>query len=93
VERPVQLHGRDGRALEGGEQDATKRVAQRDAEAALERLDDELGVVVAALARFDVRALRRFDDVHLCVGVPLCRLRYPRPALRAPIVRLAAALG
>jgi hypothetical protein len=38
VERAVDLHGRDGRALKRGEQHATKAVAQRDAEAALERL-------------------------------------------------------
>ena len=48
MQHPVDAHRRDRRALERREQHAAQRVAQRDAEAALERLDDELAVAVVS---------------------------------------------
>ena len=75
-----------------GEQHAAKRVAQRDAESAIERLDHELGIVLATLANFDLRALRRIQNGHSVVVDPCYRLRYPQRAaftLRSTIVRLA----
>ena len=44
VLRAVDLDLRDGAAFEAGEQDAAQAVADRRAEAALERLGDELAV-------------------------------------------------
>ena len=52
VERPVQLHGRDGRALEGREEDATERVAER------ERLAAELPVELGERLALDLDAAR-----------------------------------
>jgi len=48
-------------AAPGIEGSSTRRsaFAQRDAEAAVERLDHELGIVLATLANFNLRALRR----------------------------------
>ncbi len=45
VQHAFDAHGRDGRALDGGEQDAPQRITDRGPEATLERLGDETPVV------------------------------------------------
>ena len=49
VQHAVDLHGGDGRALQRGQQHAAQRVAERHAEAALQRLGDD-GRDLAAVA-------------------------------------------
>ena len=56
VQHAVDLHGRDGGALQRGEQHAAQRVAERQAEAALERLGDDRGEALAVGARRRSRA-------------------------------------
>ena len=78
VKHAVDLHVGDGGPGNRAEQHAPQRVAKRDSKAALERLDHELGVVVAALANFDGCADRRFQHGgHVVSFVLCCRLRYP----------------
>jgi hypothetical protein len=90
VQHAVDLDVRDRRARNGREQDAPQRVAERDAEAALERLDHELGVVVAPLANLDGSPLRRIDDGHV-VLVSFVATYVIRPDPVGTIARLAAA--
>ena len=78
VQHAVDLHVGDGSARNRAEQNAAQRVAERDAEAALERFDHELGIVLAALANFDGCAGGRFQHGHEWYRLFLCcRLRYP----------------
>src|SRR5581483_11903319 len=58
VRDPLDLHRRDGGALQGGEQHPAQRVAERVAEAAVERLDHEHAAV---LVHFLVRDLRHLE--------------------------------
>src|SRR5262249_28741555 len=58
VEGSVDADGGDRRALERREQDPAERVADGDAEAALERLADELGVEVVRRLGVDRDPLR-----------------------------------
>ena len=62
VQRALDADGRDGRALERGEQHAAERVADRDAEAALERLAGEL-------------ARRSRSRVSVSIEMPFGRMR------------------
>ena len=56
---------RDGGALERGEQHATERVAERVAEAAVERLDDEDAALLVDLLVRDPRHLE-FHERRSC---------------------------
>ena len=58
VQHAVDLHGGDGGALQRGQQDAADRVAQRHAEAALQRLGHDGGDAVRIGARLDLELLR-----------------------------------
>ena len=62
MQHAVDLDARDGRALQRGQQHAPKRVAERQAEAALERLGDHRRDAPALGAELHVE-LVRFDEV------------------------------
>src|SRR6185436_13400818 len=49
VEHALDLHGRDGGALEARQEDAADRIADRDSESALQRTDHELAVGLVRL--------------------------------------------
>src|SRR5581483_9742073 len=65
----LDLDLRDGAALEAGQQDAAQAVADGDAEAALERLGDELAVGVGERRAVTVYAVGQFQttpsDTHV----------------------------
>ena len=75
------------------EQHAAQRVAERDAEAALERLDHELGVVFAPLANFDLARLAAYPGRSLWCRVSFVAAYVIRraPSGAPTIGRLAAA--
>src|SRR5262249_26388279 len=58
VQGAFDLHGRDGCTLKRSEQHAAQRVADRDAEAALERLAGELAVVLVVRLGVELNILR-----------------------------------
>jgi hypothetical protein len=58
VQHAVDLDGGDRRPLKRRQQHAAQRIAQRDAEAALERLDHDGRLAVRPAARLDVELLR-----------------------------------
>ncbi len=61
VQNGINLHRRDRRALQRGQQNAAQRIAQGHAEAALERLSNDLGLAHRIKARLDFR-LHRADQ-------------------------------
>ncbi len=65
VQHALDLHRGDRRALQRGQQHPPQRVAERQAETALERLGDDGGDTVRIAARLD-RKLLRFDQ-----GLPI----------------------
>ena len=58
MQHAVDLHAGDGRALQRGQQDAAQRVAERQAEAALERLGDDGGDAARSRAALDFELVR-----------------------------------
>jgi hypothetical protein len=61
VQHVVDLHRGDGRALQRRHQHAAQRVAERQAEATLERFGDDRRLARRIVARLDVK-LRRLDQ-------------------------------
>ena len=85
MQHAVDLHGGDGRALQRGEQHAAQRVAERQAEAALERLGDDGREARAVAAGSDLE-LVRLDQIlpvlleHLsCLSCSVERWRLAQP--------------
>ncbi len=78
MQHAVDLDGGDGSAAQRRQQHAAKRVAERQAEAALERLGDERRQRLALRGEFDLVRLDQFLPVFLdhLVFLPLCR-HYP----------------
>ena len=54
MQHAVDMHGGDGRALQRRQQHAAQRVAERHAEAALQRLGDDGGDLAALAAGRDI---------------------------------------
>ena len=81
MQHAVDVDGGDGGALERRQQDAAQRVAQRRAEATLERFGHEGGDAAAVTARLHIE-LRRTDqflpvllvDLHLVCFLSKIRL-------------------
>src|SRR5690606_28183135 len=57
VNNAVDLDGRDSRALQRGQQNATKRVAERHTETTLERLSDQTRLAQRVGTALDLRLL------------------------------------
>ena len=80
VQRAVDLHGGDGRALQRRQQHAAQRVAERDAEAALERLAGELAVGLGerlARPRASAGGSDRASSCAMNVGRGRCHVLSP----------------
>ncbi len=65
MQHAVDLHRGDGRAAQRRQQHATQRVAEREAEAALERLGDQRGQRLALRREVDLVGLDQFLPVFL----------------------------
>ena len=67
MQHAVDPHGGDGRALQRGQQNPAQRIAQRHAEAALQRLGDNGGHAAGIRAKLDIELLRL--DQHLPIAL------------------------
>ena len=89
MQHAVDLNGGNGRALKRGHQHAAKRVAEGEAEAALERLGDDRRETLRIMARIDFE-LVRFDKLfpvlldHVDNLVPSFAERLRAPGGRHP---------
>src|SRR5207245_2717027 len=86
VRDPLDLHRGDRGALERREEDAAKRVAERVAEAAVERLDHEDAAVLVDLLVDDLRNLVLHPagaNYHLFISSALLLTALARPRCRA----------